>query len=98
MLSKVATWKSERSDDGAQVDLLIERNDQMINLCEMKFSNTEFTITKPYFKNLQNKIETFITETNSQQAIHLTFISTYGLTPNAYSQEIQNELILNDLF
>ncbi|MCL2028657.1 MAG: ATP-binding protein [Bacteroidales bacterium] len=98
MLTKVATWKSEQSDDGAQIDLLIERNDNVINLCEMKFSKGEFTIDKAYFKSLQNKVEAFQAETNPQQAIHLTLISSNGLKPNAYSQQIQNELILGDLF
>jgi len=98
VLSKVAAWKSEQSNDGAQIDLLIERNDHVVNLCEMKFSNSEFTIDKAYFKNLQNKIETFKAETNPQQAVQLTFISTHGLKANVYSQQIQNEVILNDLF
>jgi hypothetical protein len=98
MLTKVATWKSEQSDEGAQIDLLIERNDNVINLCEMKFSNAEYIIDKAYFKKLQNKIEAFRSETNPQQAIHLTFISSNGLKPNAYSQQVQNEVILSDLF
>jgi hypothetical protein len=98
MLTKVAAWKSEKSSDGAQIDLLIERNDNVINLCEMKFSNAEYIIDKAYFKKLQNKIEAFRSETNLQQAIHLTIISSNGLKPNAYSQQIQNELKLSDLF
>lgn len=98
VLSKVATWRSSKSENGAQIDLLIERKDQVINLCEIKFANAQFTIDKNYFLNLQNKKETFRTETKTRFAIHLTFISTYGLFPNNYAQQIQNEVQLTDLF
>ena len=78
--------------------MVIERGDNTINLCEMKFSEGEFSINKDYEKILRNKIVRFMEETKTRKSIQLTFISSYGLLRNMYSGIVQNEVVLNDLF
>lgn len=97
------SWKSTTSKDskekGAQIDLLIDRRDHVINLCEVKFSLAPFTITKAYAAQLQQKISTFKAETETTKSIYLTMITTYGLKQNAYSINlVRNDLNMNVLF
>jgi AAA+ ATPase superfamily predicted ATPase len=94
-----ATWKSSTSVNGAQIDLLIDRRDQVINICEMKFSINEFTIDKKYAANLRNKIGAFKTETKTRKSVFLTFITTYGVRSNEHADGlIQNNITMNALF
>lgn len=92
--SDVCAWKGE----GGQIDLLIDRRDQTINLCEMKFSQGEFEITKQYDEHLRNRAESFRSATKTRKALHQTFVTTYGLKRNMYSGNIQSEVLLDDLF
>jgi hypothetical protein len=96
--SSVSTWHSENSAPAAQIDLLIDRKDGIINICEIKFSIKEFTIDKDYEANLRNKIYTFKEETKTRKAVHLLLLTTYGLVKNKYSGIAQKEITLNDLF
>lgn len=99
--SEVSSWFSKKKDTdqrGAQIDLLIDRRDRVINLCEIKYSINPFSIDKEYEANLRNKIETFRSETGTNKAINLTFITSYGLKRNMYSNRVQTELTLDDLF
>jgi AAA+ ATPase superfamily predicted ATPase len=95
---KTASWRSRKANPGAQIDLLIERKDQVINLCEMKYSTGEFSIDKSYNQKLRNKISAFRDETNTRKAIHLTMVTTYGVKQNEYAGMIQNEVVMDDLF
>ena len=92
--TSVASWHSS----AAQIDLLIDRKDQVINLCEMKFSIHPFAIDKKYAANLRNKIGSFKADTNTKKAIFLTIISTYGLANNQYAGMVQNDLTMDILF
>lgn len=83
---------------GAQIDLLIERRDHVINLCEIKFSLNQYEIDKDYDEKLRNKIETFRRESKTTKAIQAVMITTYGIKKNMYSNRIQSEVILDDLF
>lgn len=83
---------------GAQIDLLIDRRDQVINLCEMKFSTGQYAITKAYSAQMQARKELFRTLSKTKKALHLTLITTYGLQLNLYAGEIQSEVTLADLF
>ncbi len=103
-ISGVATnlysWRSKGGVDekADQIDLVIERGDNTINLCEMKFSEGEFAIDKDYEKVLRNKIARFMEETKTRKSIQLTFVTSYGLQRNMYSGIAQNEVVLDDLF
>ncbi len=93
------SWVSKQKETNTQIDLLIDRDDQVINLCEMKFSNQAFTIDKKTTENMIEKINIFKTETKTNKSIFLTFITTFGLKKNSYSNQIvQNELSMDALF
>ena len=72
-------------DQGTQIDLVIERNDHIINLCEVKFYNVEFTISKDYAQKLREKIRIFQENTKTKKQIQLVFITTFGLKHNKHS-------------
>jgi hypothetical protein len=98
--TSVCSWRSSKnaSATGSQIDLLIDRNDNIINICEIKYSQGKFTIDKSYAQNLRNKIDTFIAETKTSKAIHLTMITTYGIVQNEYSSMVQSEITMDELF
>jgi len=89
-----------RSDDtwpdGAQIDLLLDRADQTINLIEIKFSQGPFTITKKYAGELRQKMQVFREVSGTRKNIFLIFLTTHGLTPNAYSRELVQESITTE--
>ncbi len=96
--SLTSSWRSNSSEEGAQIDLVIDRKDQTVNLCEMKYADRTFVIDKQYDENLRNKLASFREETKTRKSLHLTFVTTYGVKPNAYSGHIQKEVVLEDLF
>ena len=102
VLTNVYSWRQKADEasgtPGVQIDLLIDRNDQVINLCEMKFSKAEYTITKDYDASLRQKLEAFRLGTNCRKAIHLTMVTTYGLADNVYTETIQSSIVMDDLF
>lgn len=93
-----SAWKSTQSKDGAQIDLIIDRRDGVINICEMKFSVDEFIIDKKYNTELRNKIAAFKSETHTKKTIFLTMITTFGLKANTYSLNVPNDLKMDVLF
>lgn len=96
--SLVSSWCSETSEEGAQIDLVIDRKDQTVNLCEMKYSMADFVIDKKYDAVLRNKQAAFLSETKTRKSLHLTFVTTYGVKANAYSSHVQSQVLLEDLF
>jgi hypothetical protein len=99
VISYTYSWQNKnKDDDGAQIDLLIDRNDQVINICEMKFSNEKYCLDKETHKNLIHKKSAFINETKTRKAVHLTMVTTYGLVHNEYWNDIQSEVTMDDLF
>ena len=96
--TEIYSWRSKFHDSGAQIDLVIERGDQVVNLCEMKYASSEYTIDKAYDKNLRNKRSAFIAETHTRKAAQTTMITTYGLRKNSYQAGIPYEVNLDDLF
>ena len=88
----------DRGIDGAQIDLLIERRDRVINLCEIKFYQEEFIIDKSYDMVLRNKVGNFIRATETKKSIQLTMVTTYGLRQGKYNSIVSNEVTLEDLF
>jgi len=98
VLTYSSSWRSKDSELGAQIDLVIDRRDRVINLCEMKYADNEFTITKEYDKVLRNKRSVFKEETRTSKTVHTTMITTYGVKHNEYWSTIQSEVILDDLF
>lgn len=100
VLSNIYSWRKEADEngEGAQIDLLIDRNDQVINICEMKYALSEFTIDAEYERNLRNKKSAFIESTHTRKTVHITMVTTYGIRQNAHSGIVQSEITLEDLF
>jgi len=98
--SRVCCWLSKADEEkkGAQIDLLIDRADQTVNLCEMKFSQSEFEITKSDAENLDNKLNQFIAQSKTNKSIMLTMITSFGIAKNKYSGHVQCEVTLDELF
>ena len=96
--SLACAWRSETSSPGAQVDLMIDRKDDTVNLCEIKYAAAEYEITKSYEESLINKIGVFQKETRSKKSVMLTLITTYGLKYNSHSGIVQKQVVLEDLF
>ena len=94
------SWRAEATDEypGTQIDLIIRRADRIINLCEMKFSMSDYLIDKSDDANIRNKIAAYKQLTRCKEAIHPVLVTTYGLTANKYSHIIQKVITLDDLF
>lgn len=93
------SWINKKSDKPVQIDLLIDRDDNVINLCEIKFHNTKFIINKKYAHEIAKKLQSFAFGSKTKKNIFTTFITTYGLKQNQYSRQyVQSELTLDTLF
>jgi len=93
------TFSGNEDLPGIQVDLLIDRNDEVINLCEIKFHKNEFNLSKSYAEQLRKKIFVFEEVTKTKKQIFLTLISTFGITENIHSSGlIDNHLKMDVLF
>ena len=93
-----AAWRSKKSEPAAQIDLLIDRNDGIINLCEMKYADSQFVLDKKQDEILRNKKSIFVGETQTRKSAHITLITPYGLKRNEYWGNIQSEVTMDDLF
>lgn len=93
------SWIQKHSDSNAQIDLLIDRDDNVINLCEMKFYNTEFSLDKKQINDVMHKMNVFIDATKTKKSIFITYITTFGLVKNNYRRQfVQNELTIDCLY
>lgn len=92
-------YTAKQQEDGVQIDLLIDRQDMCINLCEMKFSINEFEMTKSYAKNLQTKIDVFREKSKTKKTIFLTMVTTNGVKNlDNHIGLVQNDIKLDALF
>jgi hypothetical protein len=82
----------------AQIDLLIDRNDDTINICEMKYSKSLYHLTEEDTLKMQYRLDLFREETGTTKSIHQTLITSYGVTPNSNTNQIQSMLTMDDLF
>ena len=83
---------------GAQIDLVIDRGDQAINLCEIKFSIGAYTLSSEYEERVRQRIQLFREKTKTRKALVSTFITTYGVTNASQSNMVDNEVTADDLF
>lgn len=91
--------KGSSEEDGVQIDLLIDRNDHVINLCEIKFYNSELNIDKATALDYRNKIGIFKQSTQTKKQVFFTLISTFGLKQNQYSLGLVDFVLdMDDLF
>ena len=83
---------------GGQIDLLIDRSDDVINICEIKYSNDEYEITADYEERLRRRATLFENNTGTKKALHHTFITVYGVMQNVHSGIVQSQVRAEELF
>ena len=100
-LDKIAveyySWRSSTAPR-AQVDMIIERADRLVNLCEIKYTQSEYTITSNEDLKVRNRTAAFVRETKTRNGILPTWITPFGLFHNEYSVSVQYQVTLDDLF
>ena len=98
--STQSAWAVEGDDDteGAQIDLLINRKDNVVNLCEMKFYNEKFTVNKAYYSKVVHRQNLLAERIPRKSVIHNVLVTTEGLTYNEYSGVFQKVITIDDLF
>ena len=92
------SWSSKLKKRGVQIDLLLDRKDDVINICEMKYTDEDFVIDAKYEKELVHKVNVFRQEVKTDKALLLTLVTVKKLKRNAYSDVIQNVVSADDLF
>ena len=103
VMTKQCAWRSDQKnlgpgERGAQIDLLIDRRDDTINICEMKWASEPYVIDKDYDEKLRNKVAAFIRETGTRKSILISMVTTYGVKENMYSDAVQSQVVMDDLF
>ena len=101
VVTNVFAWRVGPSSDGrkgAQIDMLIDRADNMVNICEMKFSHNEYTVTKDDADSLHHKAERFVTETGCRKSVSFTMVTVSGIAHAGYWSEIHNSITSEELF
>lgn len=98
--SSISSWNiaGTETKSGVQVDLLINRNDNIVNLCEMKFYSGLYTIDNDEELKLLNRIETLKETLSPKQQVHLTLITTFGLVQGKHSGKVQKVVTCDELF
>lgn len=105
VLTNVCSWSSPRLTDkdgtewpGVQIDLLLCRADHVIDICEMKYSQSKFVIGRDYAERIRQRNSTFAHLTKTKDALHNVLITTYGLTTNLHSDTIDATVSMDSLF
>lgn len=101
ILADVYAWRGSRADKETrpvQIDLLIDRGDNMIDLCEMKFCGGEYEIDAQEARNLAERAEVFRRQTGTRKGVRTVLVTTYGVKRNLHAGMVQSEITLNDLF
>ena len=98
----VSTWRylgnKAEASTGAQIDMVLDRADRIIHLCEMKFSKEKYTLTKDYLDKIQKRMWIFQEVTKPRKAVVNTFVTTYGLSNPQSSHLVHSEVTMDDLF
>ena len=97
VVCEVLPWRSSGGEH-VQIDMLINRNDGVINLCEMKFSREPYELTADELARMQRRRRVFKDETGTRKAVHLTLVVSPELKKNAYAYDIQSTVTIDDLF
>lgn len=91
-------WRSTYSSPAAQIDLILDRADGIINICEMKFASTPYLIKKSEYEKLKNRVFSFQAESGMNKGMQLTFVTPFGLQTNEYANDVVQQVTLDDLF
>jgi hypothetical protein len=94
----ITGWRSRETSPGAQIDLILDRRDKTINLCEMKYAGDPYAIDASYAATLRHKKEVFRAETGTPKDLHTTLITPYGVQPGQNTDVVASQVTLDDLF
>ena len=92
------TWRTNKVENGAQIDIIIDRADNTINLCEVKYSEGLYSLDKEEFLKIQNRISAFKEVTETRSSIIPTMITTFGMKEGMYSDQINAKIDMDALF
>ena len=98
MLTQSSSWVGCDGEESGQIDLVIERRDRIINLCEMKFSTEPYELTKAYVEKLRKRMSLFRRVTKTTKTLANTFVTSYGVRHGKYSEIVNSEVTMDDLF
>ena len=90
--------KEDKTEEGAQIDLLIDRGDRFINLCEMKFSVKPYRITDSYEQFLRKRMGIFQEKTKTTKSLVHTFVTAFGVANGQDKSIVNSEVMMDDLF
>lgn len=96
--TKYYSWRSNLIEKGAQIDIIIDRADNTINLCEVKYSENLYSLDKEEYMKIQNRISVFKEATNTRSNIIPTMITTFGMKEGTYSDQIIAKINMEELF
>ena len=91
-------WRSKTSTPAAQIDLIIDRADDVVNVCEIKYSAKEYSLSEEEAKKIAYRLETFRRETGTKQSLYPTLITASPLLENAYSDDFPVKLSMDAMF
>ena len=98
MATAASAWRSREKGNKRQIDLLIDRADKFINLCEMKFAQEPYVITKAYEMTVRERAAIFRDESQTRKSFIFTFITPFGVAHNSHYGLVQNDITAEDLF
>lgn len=83
---------------GGQIDLLIDRNDKTVSVCEMKYASGEYEITKTYASHVDQRLRTFRKVTSTKKSFSIVYVTPFGLHDNMYARRVNKQITSDDLF
>ena len=95
--TEISSWRYHGAEGGAQIDLVIDRRDDVINLCEIKFSRLPYVITSQYAEYLEERKELFRTVTKTRKSLRITMITLNGIKPGKYTDIISDDINLSEI-
>lgn len=103
--SDVYAWSEKAFDDsdgnhwdGGQIDLIIDRSDNVMNLCEMKYSKDKYSISGKYAEKIKEREDCFKVSIKTKKALRCTFVTTHGVKTNNNSDIVDDQIFMEDLF
>ena len=91
-------WRSQNSQPAVQIDLVIDRADGIVTICEMKYSKDDYTLSEKEYRNIVRRMETFQKETGHKGGVQVSLVTTYGLNENMYSEISPIPITMEELF
>lgn len=102
VLTEICSWQCRKDEEkglfGSQIDLLIVRRDQVIDLCEMKYSGAEYTVTAKDERDIRRRVSDLSLGTGTKYAVHPVLVTTHGTVDGPHAQAFQAVITMDDLF